>query len=106
MSDEYYSVSRETIQQQDARVEALEAKLCLAEQNLKTFETLAMERAHQISALERECKQYGERVSGIEEVVREKDGKIKEMEGKLTAGTERLSALQVEKERLTQQVKP
>ena len=86
-------------------MEALRGKLHLAETSAKSFEALASERAHQISSLERECKVREERLAAVEEALSNKDAKIGQVETKMAATVEKLSALQVEKERLIQQVR-
>jgi phage shock protein A len=96
---------RENLQQQVSRVESLKSKLGLAENSAKSFETLAIERAHQITSLERECKVREDRLSTIEVVSNSKESKVRELETKMAASTEMLSALQIEKERLSQQVR-
>lgn len=85
-------------------MESLQAKLHLSETNLKSFEALAGERAHQISSLERECKARVDRLAALELSLSSKDAKMREVEEKLAACVEKVSTLQVEKERLTQQV--
>lgn len=86
-------------------MEALKAKLHLAESSAKSFETLASERAHQISSLDRECKVREDRLAAMEDSSSNKDSKIRELETKMAASADRVAALQVEKERLSQQVR-
>lgn len=85
-------------------MDSLKAKLHLAEANLKSFETLAVERAHQISSLEKDCQVKDERLANMEEACCRKEERTREVDTKMAATAEKLSALQVEKERLTQQV--
>lgn len=99
------SYCRESLQQQTFLVESLKGKLHLAETNAKSFEALATERAHQITSLERECKVREDRLYAKEEAVSGKDSKVRELETKMAASAERIAALQIEKERLSQQVR-
>ena len=85
-------------------MESLKAKLHLAESSAKSMETLATERAHQISSLERECKVREDRLAAMEETLRGKDVKMSEVEAKMAASAEKVATLQIEKERLSQQV--
>lgn len=95
---------RESVQQQSVELESLRAKLHLAETNLKSFETLAAERAHQISSLERDCKAREDRLTSLDQASSKKEERLREAEERVAAVTEKLSALKVEKERLIQQV--
>ncbi len=95
---------RESAQQNIACAESLKNKLHVADTNHKSFETLANERAHQIATLEREVKIRDERLAGLEEARATREGNMRELEGKLAVTTDKITQLQVEKERLTQQV--
>ena len=95
---------RESLLQQASLVESLKGRLHEVEANAKSFETLATERAHQIASLERECKVREERLSAVEAGFSSKEGKVQELETKMATSSERLATLQIEKERLSQQV--
>lgn len=99
------NVCRESVEQHSSQVEALTGKLHLAQNSAKSFETLAIERAHQISSLEKEVKVRDGRLSSLEEALSSKNAKISEMEGKMAVSSERMLALQIDKERLSQQVR-
>lgn len=76
----------------------------MTEANLKSFETLASERAHQLSTIEQSLKQAEERMSLMEKAMQAKEGQLKDIELKYALSTERTAGLQLEKEQLIQQV--
>lgn len=84
---------------------SLKGKVEAAEASQRATETLAAERAHQIATLEREVKVREERVAVLEESEGRRESRMRELESKLALSADKITQLQVEKERLTQQVR-
>ena len=89
---------------QQARLESIEAQLSMVEKTLKASELEAAQKGHKASSLDKTCQQLQEKTYRLEEYSSGLEKRSKDAEAKLAQVTDKANTLEVEKERLLQQV--
>ena len=100
----HFSNFREANHQLNIRVENTESKNLMVENEFRSSQTILLERANQISGLQRECDQKDMRIASFENILHVEKDAIGKLEVQLSVANEKVLGLQSEGAQLRQQV--